>query len=181
VCAYASPPAALCLVRTTTARVRRFGPTLTGRAAFPDDLITRCREQLAQGALGELARAVVFCVLSQRLPLASADAEVLTALVAETGGDRSALSEVEIDDSETVIWYFTDEIPGTDGDFGEGEAQDASAANGELDQAMAEALADEADAIGCWRAWRVPGRRYGPGRRYAAGHGQGRLRRRGRV
>jgi hypothetical protein len=42
---------------------------LAGR--LPDDLMTRCREQLAQEALGEMARAVVFCVLSQNLPLAS--------------------------------------------------------------------------------------------------------------
>jgi hypothetical protein len=129
---------------------------LAGR--LPDDLMTRCREQLAQGEAGEVARAVAFCVLSQHLPLASTGAALLAALLAEAGGDASALAEVEIDDTDPVIWYFTD-VPPRAGDTGAGQhgAQDASAAAPhELDQAVAEALAAEPGAIGCWRAWRVP-------------------------
>ncbi len=128
---------------------------LAGR--LPDDLMTRCREQLAQEAFEDMARAVVFCVLSQDLPLASYDVAVLTALLAETGGDVSALDDVEIDDSDPVIWYFTDDPAGAvDAEAGQGEVQDASTTSGELEQAMAGGLADEPDAIGCWRAWRLP-------------------------
>ena len=129
---------------------------LAGR--LPDDLMTRCREQLAEGAVGEVARAVAFCVLSQNLPLASTDAAVLAALLAEAGGNDSALAEVEIDDTDPVIWYFTDVPPGA-GDAGTGQAgpQDVSAAaRGELELAVAEALTPEPGAIGCWRAWRIP-------------------------
>jgi hypothetical protein len=114
---------------------------LAGR--LPDDLITRCRGQLAEGALGELARAVASCVQSSDVPLAGADVEVLTALLAGTGGDPSALSEVKIDDSDPMTWRFTDNLPGTSAE--------------ELDQAMSDALAEEEAAIGCWRAWRVSG------------------------
>jgi hypothetical protein len=107
---------------------------------LPDDLITRCREKLAQGALGELAQAVVSHVLSSNLPLASADAEALTALLARTGGDPSVLGQVKIDDSASMPWSFTHELAGT--------------ATGELERAMSDALAEEESAIGCWRAWR---------------------------
>jgi hypothetical protein len=65
---------------------------------------------------------------------------------------------VEIDDSDPVTWDFTDEPPGTgDADTGPGEGQEASTIIGKLDQAVAEALTEEAGAIGCWRAWRFPG------------------------
>jgi hypothetical protein len=136
---------------------------LAGR--LPDDVMTRCREQLAQGALAEVARAVVFCVLSQDLALTSAEVAALASLLTATGGDPSALSEVEIDDSAPLLWAFSDDPaeaadagqgePGQ-GDPGQGEAQEASIAARKLDQAMAEALAEEPGAIGCWRARRVP-------------------------
>jgi hypothetical protein len=133
---------------------------LAGR--LPDDVMTRCREQLAQGALAEVARAVVFCVLSQDLALTSAEVAALTSLLTATGGDPSALSEVEIDDSAPLLWAFSDDpAEAADAQAGQGEpvqgeAQDASIATGKLDQAMAEALAEEPGAIGCWRARRVP-------------------------
>jgi hypothetical protein len=137
---------------------------LAGR--LPDDLMTRCREQLAQGAFEEMARGVAFCVLSQNLPLASPDVAVLTALLAESGGDASALGDVEIDDSDPVRWYFTDDPPGAADTETDGEAREESAGREELDQAMADALDVEPDAIGCWRAWRVPpdGPPSGPGK-----------------
>jgi hypothetical protein len=112
---------------------------LAGR--LPDDLMTRCRGQLAQGALGELARAVVLGVQSSDVPLAGADVEVLTEVLAGTGGDPAALGEVKIDNSDPMAWRFTDNLPGTPAE--------------ELDQAMSDALTGEETAIGCWRAWRV--------------------------
>jgi hypothetical protein len=144
---------------------------LAGR--LPDDLMTQCREQLAAGELGEVARAIVFSVLSQYLPLSSADVAALTAVLSETGGDASALREVEVDDSDPVTWYFTEAGPVDgwhDAEAGPDGAQDAltveapeqGTGQGGLDQgalgeAMAAALAQEPDANGCWRAWRVPG------------------------
>jgi hypothetical protein len=145
---------------------------LAGR--LPDDVMTRCREQLAQGAQAEVARAVVFCVLSQNLALTSAEVTALTSLLTATGGDPSALSEVEIDDSAPLLWAFSDDPAGPagagaadagagaadagagTGEAGPGDAHDMSTAAAKLDQAMAEALAEEPGAIGCWRAWRVP-------------------------
>ena len=128
---------------------------LAGR--LPDDLMTRCREQLAQGLFGDLARAVVFSVLSQGLSLANYDVAVLTALLAQTGGDVSALDDIEIDDSDPMIWFFTDDpAEAVDGEADEGEIQGAATSSSELDRAMTEGLAEEPDAVGCWRAWRLP-------------------------
>jgi hypothetical protein len=128
---------------------------LAGR--LPDDLMTRCREQLAQGALEDMARAVAFSVLSHDLPLASDDVAVLTALLPETGGDALALDNVEIGDPDPVVWSFTDDPAGAeDAEADQGEVQDASSASREFEQAMADGLAEEPDAIGCWRAWRLP-------------------------
>jgi hypothetical protein len=105
---------------------------------LPDELITRCRIQLAEGAPGDMARAVMSCVLSQRLRIASSDVDILYALVAGSQVDPSALASVDIDDSDPVNWYF---VKGTE--------------KAAPDQVLAEALAGEADAIGCWRARRV--------------------------
>jgi hypothetical protein len=127
---------------------------LAGR--LPDDLMTRCREQLAQGEPAEMARGVLFCVLSGNLPLASYDVAVLTALLAEAGGDVSALDDVDIDESDPLRWHFTDVPPEEADTETGGEAEEASTGREELDQAMADALDTEPDAIGCWRAWRIP-------------------------
>jgi hypothetical protein len=127
---------------------------LAGR--LPDDLITQCRVQLAEGAVGEMATAIAFCVLSQNIPLASTDAAVLTALLAEAGAEDSTLAEVDIDDTGEVAWYFTD-VPPEVADTGQGGLQDVTpAAAGEPEQAVAEALAVEPGAVGCWLAWRLP-------------------------
>jgi hypothetical protein len=130
---------------------------------LPDDVMARSRERLAQGALAEAARAVVFCVLSQKLSLASAEVALLTSLLTASGGDPSALSEVEIDDSPPLLWDFSGNLAGAgdaeDGDAEDeqGDVRDAATAAGELlDQAITEAVAEEPGAIGCWRAWRVP-------------------------
>jgi hypothetical protein len=128
---------------------------LAGR--LPDELMTRCREQLAQGTFGDMARAVVFSVLSQDLPLASYDVATLTALLAETGGEVSALDDVEIDESDPMIWHFADDLAtAVDAVGDQGEVQDASTTSRELEQAMVEGLAGEPEVIGCWRAWRLP-------------------------
>jgi hypothetical protein len=126
---------------------------LAGR--LPDDLMTQCREQLAQGELGEMARAVVFWALSQNLPLASYDLAVLTALLDQTGGDASALGDVEVDDSDPLLWHFTD-VPPVAAMTEEGAAEAASVAAGDLERAITTALAAEPGAIGSWLAWRIP-------------------------
>ena len=127
---------------------------LAGR--LPDDVLTRCREQLAQGALAELASAVMFCVLSQNIPLATADAAVLTALLPGAERGASALGNVEIDDSDLVAWVFSDALPGAAEGMGQDEVQETSPDGAAVAQAIAGALDTEPGAIGCWRAWRLP-------------------------
>jgi hypothetical protein len=122
---------------------------------LPDELMTRCRDQVAQGAFGELARAVTFSVLSANLTLASADAETLADLLAETGGDKSALAQVRIDDFDQPTWFFAaspaGDGPGPDG----GQPQEARHAADELIEAVAGALSAEPGTIGAWLAWRL--------------------------
>jgi hypothetical protein len=106
---------------------------------LPDSVIARSRDQLAAGTLQELARNVMFCVLSQSLKLTSEDAAVLADLL----DDPAGLGEVEIDDSDVTHWQFGAEPP------------EADPVAGALDQVVSEALVREPDVIGCWQAWRT--------------------------
>jgi hypothetical protein len=109
---------------------------LAGR--IPDNLITRCREQLAAGELTEMARSVMFCLLSLDLTLPRAGQEVLRSVL----DDPPALADLETADPAPVTWRFSPEPP---------TAEEPAA----LTVAVAGALAREAGAIGCWLAWRT--------------------------
>jgi len=114
---------------------------LAGR--LPDENMTRCREQLAGGAAADMAREIVSFVLSDGVPLASEDVAVLTALLEEADDDTSVLTDVEVDDSDPLLWNFRSFV-----------AEDATSTM-DLERVVSRTLAAEADAIGCWRAWRI--------------------------
>jgi hypothetical protein len=139
---------------------------LAGR--LPDELITRCRDHLADGSFAELARAITFSVLSADLALSSADVEALSGLLAETGGDGAALSQVRIDDSGQQDWVFAaspdEDEAQDDPDWDNDGEEDAGTAGGqsqarrpghELSKGVAEVLAAEPGVVGAWLAWRL--------------------------
>jgi hypothetical protein len=133
---------------------------LAGRA--PDDLLAGCREWLADGDVGDLARAVTFWAVSQDAALAEEDLVLLSELVAETGADADGLGQLQLDDSDPYPYYgFAPVIPA---DFespgGAGEAGDQIAVvaktDGQVEQAAVTAVEGVPGAIGMWRAWRFP-------------------------
>src|SRR5262245_2000901 len=88
---------------------------------LPDDVMTQCREQLARGGVADRAREVVSSILSDDLSLASSDLAVLTALLEEAGDDASVLADVEVDDSDPLIWDFMDVGPAPEIEDGDTE------------------------------------------------------------
>jgi hypothetical protein len=125
--------------------------TLAGR--LPDDLITQCRDQLADGAFGELAQAITFAVLSADLTVTTAEAQTLTALLAEAGGDESALGTVRIDDVDEQAWVFA--AADSDEAGPAGPPDEGRRPGDELIEAAAHALSVEPGAVGAWLAWRL--------------------------
>jgi hypothetical protein len=125
-----------------------------GRA--PDDLITCCREWLAEGELVTLARAVLFYVPSRDIAIAEDGALLLADLLAEYDADTSALASIGYDEFDPDPYYeFAREIPAELGDGETGPRLPARTAQ-QADQVAVQAVAALPGAIGLWRAWRLP-------------------------
>ncbi len=71
----------------------------------PDDLTTQCRRWLAGGRCSDAGRAVSYCVLSQRIRLTDAEIDLLAELLGAADVDTSALSMVDVLDSEPMPKY----------------------------------------------------------------------------
>lgn len=125
---------------------------LAGRT--PDGLLTRSRDWLARGQLGELARSLAFWAVSQDVLLTEADAELLSGLLGEAGADPSVLGQLTLDDIDPFPYYaFAPQIPpDLVGGTGDASAEQDPAA----DEAVAQAVTAEPGVIGAWRAWRFP-------------------------
>jgi len=67
---------------------------LAGKA--PDDLIAQARAWLGEGRTGQAARAVMFAVLAQNIPLVEADVDLLDDLLGDEGADSSALTQAPL-------------------------------------------------------------------------------------
>lgn len=123
---------------------------LAGKA--PDELVTQAREWLAEGRMGEIARAVAFTAVAQRISMLEDDVMLLDALLSDDNADATGLSQIEIAEYEFMPPFgFTvtqsgEEAPGSE----PGAETDAFA------QAVMEAIGAETGAHGLWRVWRRP-------------------------
>lgn len=137
---------------------------LSGRA--PDGLMTVCRGWLAQGELGDLARTLMFWLVSNDVPVTRSDMAVMADLLTEADADagQAVLSQIAVYDAEVFPFFaFAREIPP---DLGasrvtapaSGAASKSRSAQtaAKVDKAAVQAITAEPGAIGLWRAWRFP-------------------------
>jgi len=123
---------------------------LAGKA--PDDLITRARGWLAEGRVGDAARAVTFAVLGQNIPLVDVDITLLGDLLADAGADASALTQVQLTQFDAAPPFgFGPTPPGV-----EPPPRPDDAPLDDVDRAAVAAASEEAGLRGLWRAWRYP-------------------------
>jgi hypothetical protein len=121
---------------------------LAGRA--PDDLLAQCRIWLAAGAYDDIARALAFAALTQKLIVSHDDVEVLALLLADTDGSTQMLNEIlseteVIDDEPLPPYTFAATAAGTDA-----TAMDA------VDRVALDTVRSQPGGLGLWRAWRHP-------------------------
>jgi len=122
---------------------------LAGKA--PDELVAQAREWLAEGRVGELARAVVFTAVAQRISLLEDDVVLLDTLLEDDNADATGLSQIEIAEYEFMPPFgFTVTQAGDDAPAGDPAAIDA------IDQAAIDAVMAESGVHGLWRVWRRP-------------------------
>jgi hypothetical protein len=128
---------------------------LAGRA--PDELLTRCRDWLADGELGDLARCVTFWAAATDAGLTEEDVFLLSALLDDAGADSSWLTQIRLDNSDPFPYYaFAPQIPAELDDSAGDESRPAVKARAKAEQAALKAVAAEPGAIGMWHAWRFP-------------------------
>jgi hypothetical protein len=114
---------------------------LAGRV--PDDLTWQAREWLAEGRYVELARAVTFVTVSQRVPLAERDTVYLAELLEAAGDDSAVIGEAEVTNGDPMPYYeFEPTLPG-------GRAAAA-------DRAATDAVERLPGVRGLWATWRLP-------------------------
>jgi hypothetical protein len=128
---------------------------IAGRA--PDGLLTRCRDWLAGGQLGDLARAVTYWAVSHDAVVSRADANLLSDLLAEAGADDPGLGQFVVDDDDVYPYYtFGPQVPaGLAGGPG-GTPDPPEQAHTPAEHAAVQAVAAEPGVVGLWRAWRFP-------------------------
>jgi hypothetical protein len=134
--------------------------------SVPDDLISEARTWLADGQQADVAQALAFAALTNRIPVSAADADLLTAELVADGQDTDALSDLEILDEAAILpmpWVFSPvpiESAGTDSrppvilDLTTDPA--ALAALDPIDRAAVAAVEGDLNASALWRAWRGP-------------------------
>ena len=130
---------------------------------LPDDLVAQCRQWVAKGQLTAVGRAVGDAICADRLPLTTADANLLAELLAAGGVDSVFLSDVEVTDVDQMpLCGFVpgqarlDAVLGLTPDIGlDGSGVDPRPEDGVDDAALA-AVSDEPAVRGLWRVWRYP-------------------------
>jgi hypothetical protein len=102
--------------------------------------------------MGELARAVSFTAVAQRISMPEGDVALLDALLAEDDADTAGLEQIEIAEHEFMPPFrFTPTESGEDASGGDpGVETDAT------DQVVVDAVTAEAAVHGLWRVWRHP-------------------------
>jgi hypothetical protein len=128
---------------------------LAGRA--PDALLTACRDWLADGRLGDLARALAFWAAAQDVVLADREAALLLDLLETEAADLTGVAQLRVDDHADYFtpYGFGPVIPSVF-ESATGAKDLALLARERVDQEAATAAAQLAGVIGLWRAWRFP-------------------------
>jgi hypothetical protein len=135
----------------------------------PDELVSLAREWLARGHLVEVAQAVIYVALANRIPVTPEDADGLRAALSDADLDTDLLADLDLVEQVGMPCFAMtpmhpgqhtdsdDEMPYTldlTGDAAQRYAVDA------VDRAiMAEAgsgVGDGPPVVGLWRTWRSP-------------------------
>jgi hypothetical protein len=130
----------------------------------PDDLMAQCRRWLARGRALDVGRAVTYAVLSQRIRLVDPDVDLLAELLAADGADTSALSMVDIVDTDPMPMFGfaptrlrVDAEMRVAADVIPGRLLTNACPEDDVDRAALAASRSYAVARALWRAWRYPG------------------------
>ncbi|MFI0444807.1 hypothetical protein [Actinomadura sp. 6N118] len=123
-------------------------------ATAPGPLLVQARDWLAKGREREMARAVAFAAVHQRIALTYDDVALLAELLEEAGVNPVILAQAERSEYETFPPYLFEARRGErfPRDEDEPEVQDEMEAD-----AAAIAWAERTEGVtGMWRAWRIP-------------------------
>jgi hypothetical protein len=138
------------MTEPTAAALACHGMLLRLAGNVPDELLTRCRDWLAEGRLAEVAYAVTDAVLGHNVSVAADDLALLGRLLAASGADPGILTGVQPTSYETLpAFRFAPNLPE------EFEDVDVQAAQ-RLAMTAAGLVSGIAAAHGIWQAWRLP-------------------------
>ncbi|MFF5075661.1 hypothetical protein ACFY36_01305 [Actinoplanes sp. NPDC000266] len=153
-------------IATGTAAVRAglHGLLLRAAGRFADDLVAECRAWLAAGDAAAVCQTIAHAALTGAVPLAPADADLVTAVLADAGEDVAHLAGIERSTAEETPAYgfapvppdvlaeYADELPYA---LDLTEIYDGPGGIDAIDSAAAAASARHGvEAL--WRSWRFP-------------------------
>lgn len=139
---------------------------LRADSRLPDELVSTARAWLAEEMVRDVAEAIVFSCLSSDVPLAPADAELLGAVLRDTGADAAPVAGLATSDEDDVPPYrlapvgpdvldpHGAEVPHTM-DLTD-TAYTGPGGPDDIDRAAVAAVADQFGAHALWRSWRYP-------------------------
>jgi hypothetical protein len=134
--------------------------------AVPDDVTAQCRRWVAEARCCDVARVITYYALWQRIRLTSADIDLLAELLGAADLDTSALSLVDVVDSEPMpTCGFAPRRADANGGTRRCAADERPGApviaaadpDDEVDRAMISGMRSERATLAMWRAWRFPG------------------------
>ncbi len=121
---------------------------LAGRV--PDEMLTRCRYDLAAGRLAELAAEVAEEAYYADLPMPPDDIALLGELLSAAGHDVRVLDEIDlVEDEPRTPYWFTAEPP-------EEVAEPAVDLAGRMGWVAISVASQQSGVRSLWRAWRIP-------------------------
>ncbi|SNY69851.1 hypothetical protein [Paractinoplanes atraurantiacus] len=153
-------------VTTDTAAVRAglHGLLLRAAGRFADDLVAECRAWLAAGDPVAVGQTITHAALTGAIPLAPADADLVTAVLADAGEDVSHLAGLERSTAEKapdyafapvspdVLAEYADELPYA---LDLTEIYDGPGGIDAVDSTAA-AVSARNGVEALWRSWRFP-------------------------
>jgi hypothetical protein len=133
--------------------------------AVPDGLTAQCRRWLGVGDVINVGRAISYTVLSARISLTDDDIDLLAELLGAADLDNSALSMVEVLDSEPISRYAfvarrADADAATHRSAADGPPRVpviTTEADDDVDGAVLAGMGVDSPIRALWRAWRLPG------------------------
>jgi hypothetical protein len=132
----------------------------------PDDLLYVARDWLARGRVVEVAQAVAFVALSDRIPMTPGDVVLLKTALSEADGDSDPLADLELTHAAGMPWWAMAPVyPGQHADRVEAPPYSLDLSDSRtqmhdldaVDRAVVATVSDDSREInGLWRAWRCP-------------------------